>query len=330
MSTLLLPAPIQLKHGCVTCDSILEYLKHHVQQAHTGSDNAKDTPSPSLPEIQPLKEKSLNVNEASEKKSSAENVTVSKRRQKCNICPRKFRSKASLRHHKMFFHKRNGPLPDAPVNSDVVTRSKKEPDFQCDICDRKFRSHSYLRHHRMFFHKRDAPEPNKARKKAVRNKQESHVKCDVCDRKFTLQSNLSRHKRKSEIRGRSCLEDPSMTCIICNEVFVDRKKYLDHNKNSHRAGNRYQCPKCDETFADKRSVKIHMQETHNPNQNSPEKESQMDESRRWAKDISISYKEFIKAEQHHKDESNEEDSSDDIIILEDINIKDELMASATL
>ncbi len=123
MSALLLPSQIQLNAGCVTCDSILEYLKLHIQHAHSDKVSSDSlhikheidepcTPVTEIPEVIPFLEETAAANKENcdtpvitiDETSSPKEPLKRQPKHQCDVCDRSFMTRKSLRRHKRFTH----------------------------------------------------------------------------------------------------------------------------------------------------------------------------------------------------------------------------------
>ncbi len=221
MATITLPKEIQLKPGCTTCDSILEYLKHHIQQAHTGSDIDKDEKSvteiKTKQEEQPLEKQSLNIDGDSVKMPVIAGVASLKPPSIDNVIgkdPVKF---GQVQRDRKFPRKVKNKLPRDKVRSPFKPEQHvQSAQYSCDICDRKFTLKSNLVRHMK----------KTGRQSCLLDKSQT---CYVCKEVFGEQLSYRHHVQNAHKIG------DRYQCPLCSVTFVTRQNMLSHIRRVHEA-----------------------------------------------------------------------------------------------
>ncbi|XP_058826819.1 uncharacterized protein LOC131686843 [Topomyia yanbarensis] len=169
----------------------------------------------------------------------------------CLICDEEFESQANLTKHQEEKHPSEAvALPSVPFKNEILT-------YPCDVCGKVFPSKKQLSNHK------------------PRHLSESLKKCSICDKKFIMESRYLRHMKQHE-RGKvdqcqTCgrifhcrkkftrhkCKRPLNQCLICLEIFTDTLNLTRHRRLHDAERKSYKCDQCDRTFIEKRNLTIH-------------------------------------------------------------------------
>ncbi|XP_063794063.1 oocyte zinc finger protein XlCOF7.1-like isoform X2 [Pseudophryne corroboree] len=196
----------------------------------------------------------------------------SERKSPCDMCGKKFVSKASLaRHVKTHTGDRPYPCPMCgkrfSCKNHVLTHQRThtgERPFSCDLCPRKFLNHSHLVLHQVV-HTREKP-----------------FSCPDCGKGFTRQSSVNKHigihAEKKPFVCKECGKsycqyanlvvhqrlhsgEKPYTCKHCERAFIC-KATMNRHEMTHTKERPFPCPHCSKCFRDNATLSKHKRSTH--------------------------------------------------------------------
>ncbi|XP_041978470.1 zinc finger protein 99-like [Aricia agestis] len=196
----------------------------------------------------------------------------------CNICRKKFVTKASLDKH-MFSHNPNSrpryvcPIckkryaQQASLNVHLL-RHKGEKCFGCKTCSKKFYDRHALQNHERT-HTGDKPyvcqycnkafsDPSAHIRHVRIHTKEYRYFCTECPKKFTDASSMIRHKHKHG-KGQ---KDLKVNCDICGKSISNIHNLKKHKLVMHEDIKMFQCHDCGQKFSSKGNVFMHIQNKH--------------------------------------------------------------------
>lgn len=166
----------------------------------------------------------------------------SERTFQCDLCLKKFFSKAELTQHS-FIH-------------------CDEKKFKCDLCDKKFASRAYLERHSKthqglkpfqceICHKQLADKTGFVAHVRA-HKGEKPFQCNVCEKRYTIKRHLTSHMRiHSNLRPFTC-DFPG-----CSKTFRSRSNWRMH-KDFHAGVKRWSCSYCGRSFLSQGNMAKHV------------------------------------------------------------------------
>ncbi|XP_054720893.1 zinc finger protein 271-like [Uloborus diversus] len=137
----------------------------------------------------------------------------------CDVCSKKFKSKADYDKHKEMH--------------------MKQKIFVCSVCDDAFREKSEYEKHKRKHLKRG------------RGKKGEDVVCEICDESVASDE----YENHLFMHG----EGKTHTCRICSETFMFKDDLAQHTRTAHVADRPFSCNICDESFRFKSDLREHRQ-----------------------------------------------------------------------
>lgn len=172
---------------------------------------------------------------------------ITSRDYKCEICPLKFKTKFNLEHH----------------------MSSHNKPFKCNICKKRFSEQRYFNEHKLN-HKKPNP-----------------FKCKECSSAYTRKTSLNRHMHTahSDVRNFACTKckykgktkddvtthfkthTKAYKCDVCSRRF-SRVSIFNEHRVIHDNPDAYQCKICLSSFSEKKSLKNHIKNKHDSDEES--------------------------------------------------------------
>ena len=177
-------------------------LRRHVDKSHKGKEAAGPEDMESSSEVQT--------------EDNADNDALSMKRYKCDLCPKRYQYKSSLKRHNEDSHK------ELTNSSDQEDLPAPEAKVECNLCPLSFDDLNSL-----FSHKHDA-HMSKPDETSNRGKEapESHE-----ENALTLRDSSSESDQDE-----SPLPVPVVRCAKCPERFASNQELEDHEKKAHGEG----------------------------------------------------------------------------------------------
>ncbi|CRK95900.1 CLUMA_CG009346, isoform A [Clunio marinus] len=192
------------------------------------------------------------------------------RRYQCDICEKKFCTKADLAHHMIrhinlkhrtrdyhcqicessFFDK-------GTLQFHILNVHEKPKHLTCSLCRKSFRTEEGLKNHKLRPHK--VNEPCEICGKSIRNlKMHLNImhfstiryQCDICGKKISSKTYLAYH-----VNNHKDFRTKDFHCQICRSSYFDKKTLKSHIRNVHEK--KLTCLLCGKTFKKKESLKNH-------------------------------------------------------------------------
>eukprot|EP00088_Acartia_fossae_P029761 TRINITY_DN3065_c0_g1_i15.p1 TRINITY_DN3065_c0_g1~~TRINITY_DN3065_c0_g1_i15.p1 ORF type:complete len:476 (-),score=79.44 TRINITY_DN3065_c0_g1_i15:211-1638(-) len=207
-------------------------------------------------------------------KQSKDQKNPSVKEYACDICNRKWQSKAAvIKHKKTFDHEtlkcqecnRYFPFPK-DLKRHMLCHSGERP-YCCDICGKTLRTKWTVQFHKERVHgnkKKDLPCKICGKTFAFEEYLKSHIKiahnaekswaCEQCGDTFNLKSSLVRHMQKHT-------EDRPFSCDICEKSFKSARDLGAHQR-THSIVKPYQCEECDVALTHQSSMVRHYRTVH--------------------------------------------------------------------
>ncbi|XP_066595583.1 gastrula zinc finger protein xFG20-1-like isoform X1 [Prorops nasuta] len=200
---------------------------------------------------------------------------------KCDLCPKKFADKKSLKIHRGWHSRANYKL--ALDNPDNLVESAKSNDkrpatarksfsslatqalgnnLQCQVCNERFDDVTVLRKHLWDVH----CAKNKAEKRISSNELQCELCTNVLPDQKSFESHLQWHKA-NPLFGNDAKD--RFACDVCNKTFVSKKSMSRHKKLHKPASSvdvqypQWFCFSCEKSFTAKQSLQRHNTNFHN-------------------------------------------------------------------
>lgn len=157
----------------------------------------------------------------------------------CDICKRKFPTRANLKLHMRTIHPAEAPLPyvEEPCES-----------YQCEFCGKCFTKKDSYDIHKMF-HPEQLEDGETLSKTTITGK----IHCSKCDINIYQLALYEAHMER--------FHKNDYTCHVCKKFFFDRKGLPEHRRKHFKLDN-HVCKICEKRFLKSINLKKHIKSYH--------------------------------------------------------------------
>lgn len=203
------------------------------------------------------------------------NIHMNKRRFACDQCPRTYKLRTSLLHHKLTHNDKSIECDECDKKFWTKFRLDKhkqihldsrQRSFKCNLCTKSYFTKSHLQRHKSISFC-NIPAGAKFECYFCHNfsytftalkihMMKSHINdktftCEECPKKFLTQNSLAAHIKRTHTNDRP------FGCSICSKRFTTKDYLSEHSRRVHLGQKPYSCNECTQTFSRKEYLMNH-------------------------------------------------------------------------